>query len=356
MSAAREHSSERLEPGTLLHVAAAQILGAKLRAVEQRLAKLEEGARAGEVEADDVHQTRVAVRRATAVLRTFAPCVRDIRLLRRVKKRLRSLRQVIGAARSCDVSAAILGHDYQSGEGAGREQLAQLIRTLKRRRKRSMKKLAELVEDVPARKLAAAREKLVGSIGAVSGPASTLARGAPTMTMGDAATISLRRLVSELRLLGSGPLSQAAPLHELRLGAKRLRYTLEIFAPCFDAARLDDVMSLMVRMQDRLGAANDLAELVGVVDGSLEKAWDAPSRELDALLSLRAGYHQRCEEAQSEFERWWRLSGEAELVGAFERLLHPEARFGPVTIAHAARNGSGSSGPAGLRGSAGAAR
>ena len=50
-----------------------------------------------------------------------------------------------------------------------------------------------------------------------------------------------------------------ADRHELRIRLKKLRYTAEFFAPFFERARVDKFVTRLSRMQDILGALNDVA-------------------------------------------------------------------------------------------------
>src|SRR3954447_14257525 len=46
-------------------------------------------------------------------------------------------------------------------------------------------------------------------------------------------------------------------VHDMRVASPRLRAVLEIFAPCFDAARFDDVLRDVKALADALGARRD---------------------------------------------------------------------------------------------------
>lgn len=70
----------------------------------------------------------------------------------------------------------------------------------------------------------------------------------------------LPQVVEQVREAGEADLADIERLHELRLTGKRLRYTMEVFAPCFGKPfrKLYDAVE---SMQERLGDVNDLAEL-----------------------------------------------------------------------------------------------
>ena len=88
-----------------------------------------------------------------------------------------------------------------------------------------------------------------------------------------------------------------AQLHALRLATKRLRYTLELFRPCYGPGFRTRLAALR-RLQQRLGAVNDcataLAELAKV-------AAKSPHR-----VRLERFLKQRGQTEAAEFRREWK--------------------------------------------------
>lgn len=62
-------------------------------------------------------------------------------------------------------------------------------------------------------------------------------------------------------------------LHEMRIAAKRLRYTLEIFAPTLDP-RGRKLLKVVEEIQERLGAIHDCDALFPVLRTTMEKEMD----------------------------------------------------------------------------------
>jgi CHAD domain-containing protein len=100
-----------------------------------------------------------------------------------------------------------------------------------------------------------------------------------------------------------------ARMHRLRLATKRLRYTLEMFRPCYGPG-LESRLELLRKVQQRLGDLNDCV----AVSDLLSKT---PSRSLQrarigAFLEKRARQHaakfraewQQLFEAPGR-EQWW---------------------------------------------------
>jgi CHAD domain-containing protein len=59
-------------------------------------------------------------------------------------------------------------------------------------------------------------------------------------------------------------------LHNMRIAAKRLRYTMELFAPCFgkDFAR---ILGTIEEIQERIGAIHDCDVLIPLLEKTLDK-------------------------------------------------------------------------------------
>jgi CHAD domain-containing protein len=92
--------------------------------------------------------------------------------------------------------------------------------------------------------------------------------------------------------------SSVGPMHPFRLETKALRYTLELFRPCYGPGLEGFLLSLR-RIQDCLGALNDYATTRDLIAARLPK--HAPEREkVDRVLAARA------KRKAMEFRRYWR--------------------------------------------------
>ena len=98
------------------------------------------------------------------------------------------------------------------------------------------------------------------------------------------------------KLVGNSP--SAAAMHPFRLETKALRYTLELFRPCFGPGLEGFLLSLR-RIQDCLGALNDYATTRALIAARLTK--HAPDGEkMDRVLTARA------KRKSLEFRAYWR--------------------------------------------------
>ena len=60
-------------------------------------------------------------------------------------------------------------------------------------------------------------------------------------------------------------------LHDMRIAAKRLRYTIEVFAPVLPPAPIKAVLKLVAELQERLGAIHDCDVLIPLLAETLEQ-------------------------------------------------------------------------------------
>ncbi len=100
------------------------------------------------------------------------------------------------------------------------------------------------------------------------------------------------------KLAGCSP--SPAVLHKFRLETKALRYTLELFQPCFGPG-LERFLVHMRSIQDCLGALNDYVTTKRLIAGRSPRG--SPERlKIERLLAARI------RRKSSEFKRYWRLT------------------------------------------------
>jgi CHAD domain-containing protein len=101
-------------------------------------------------------------------------------------------------------------------------------------------------------------------------------------------------------LLTANP--KPAELHAIRLATKRVRYTLELFRPCYEAP-LEPRIAELQRLQQILGEVNDCAAAEHVIDGLV-----APSL---ARTRAQSFLRRRAAAKATELRREWRQSFDA---------------------------------------------
>lgn len=68
--------------------------------------------------------------------------------------------------------------------------------------------------------------------------------------------------------------------HDLRISIKRLRYSLEFFAVCYDEQEASEILSALSTMQDHLGDLHDADEFIPELQEAFDKLDEDRGREL----------------------------------------------------------------------------
>src|SRR5450759_5177656 len=104
-------------------------------------------------------------------------------------------------------------------------------------------------------------------------------------------------------------LARDAPLrklHPLRLASKRLRYTLELFRPCYPAG-LEDRLDALKILQDRLGAVNAAVATAELLRGALHRQPKVRKFLEERAAEKAAGFAGHWKETfdAAGQEAWW---------------------------------------------------
>jgi hypothetical protein len=67
-------------------------------------------------------------------------------------------------------------------------------------------------------------------------------------------------------------------LHNLRIAAKRLRYTLELFAPTFESDKVSPLLDRITEIQERIGVIHDCDVLFPLILDTLEAETERENR------------------------------------------------------------------------------
>jgi CHAD domain-containing protein len=289
---------DHLKANTPLTDAAQKVLLARLQVVRNYLPKALHEA---EQNSEYVHQLRVGTRRADAALRIFAPCLPD-KVWRKARKRLKRIRRAAGAARDLDVFAIHVlerqsdqpaqhqpGLDFLVGHTLGQRTQAQT--QLQETGLRDGNGLEEFVRDL------------------------VLSIRPPADASGDATLLTLARpllsnLLNTLHEKASGDLKEYPHLHQVRIAGKRLRYAMEVFAPCFEPAFRQRLYPLVEQMQEILGGANDSyvgAQRIVQIRAYVRTAWsDGWKRLAPGVEAALQSFRKRLPAERRRFLRWWK--------------------------------------------------
>lgn len=288
--------------------AAVHALRARLGAVLHSLPPAAEGADEG---AEAVHRLRVSARRAAAALRLYKELL-PRRRYRWMKRQLRRVRRAAGEVRDCDVLLQRLaggqrGHAAEHWLAEVREERAEArgavaaVRDRLTRGRRFERRLAKLLRRV--------------RVGGDDGP-----------RLGEWARQNLRAAAG--RFFGTAPTRKAGRkgLHQFRVRAKELRYTMELLGGAFPESFRSNLYPAVEAIQDRLGQINDLATAVARLRRRVRAARGPAAADRQRLLAEeRAQFDQ----ARQAFVAWCSPERLRELRDAFEDLLSVSPQAGP---------------------------
>jgi CHAD domain-containing protein len=215
---------------------------------------------------DAVHQMRVGLRRLRSVMKLFRKAA-DGPVPKALEAGLKTLLGFLGPARDWDVFT--LGIGRAIGEAMPEERaVAALLEAAEGRRQAAYAALERYLASPEYRRLA---WDMTGFVAAArwrdgASPEALAVLAAPLKPFAGA--------LLEKRWAGLAEDGAAMAemdderLHEMRLDAKRLRYTAELFAPLWAGRRARRFLKRLAAMQEALGLAND-AVVAGGLAGSL---------------------------------------------------------------------------------------
>jgi CHAD domain-containing protein len=260
-------------------------------------------------EMEGVHDMRVASRRLRSLVRDFSPYFRN-RKLRRSMIALKNIADALGAVRDQDV--ALLALEKLTAEApvevaAGIEHFAG-ERRLKQERARS--RLEEALTQTALDRLQ--KEFNVALERGLKVSRNRRSKGdeqqaAENMSFRQAGRERLLAEVQELQDLSVSlyrPL-KTKPLHQMRLAAKRLRYALELFAPCWSEP-LAPFAKEIAKLQTTLGELHDCDVWIADVGKALQDGGESEGAEVRnaAVWLLDYFVRERTDRFRAALARW----------------------------------------------------
>jgi len=107
-------------------------------------------------------------------------------------------------------------------------------------------------------------------------------------------------------------------LHDMRIATKRLRYTLEVFAPALPPEQITPVLKMVADLQERLGAIHDCDVLVPLLEETLTREEERERKKAlkkkpqlppyfaaEGLVPLIAGKRAERERLYNALIAWW---------------------------------------------------
>jgi CHAD domain-containing protein len=157
----------------------------------------------------------------------------------------------------------------------------------------------------------------------------------PDGILRDSVSVILLRLEEMLEFVerGRNPKEQES-LHNMRIATKRLRYTLEIFAPTLPSDAIA-VLETIETIQEQLGAIHDLDILIPVLQDVHEKEIERERRRVldkqevlphlaaEGLLAQIARYKAERQERFVKFWLYWDTLPPATFTQSLHNLVTP---------------------------------
>ncbi len=291
-------------PDTPLQEAAEVVLATRLETLAASLPRV---IKHPQEDPEDVHQLRVAARRATAALDEFASCLPET-ALHPLRDRIRLLRRSAGEARDWDVFAAMVQAKKEHAsdrEMAGIDYLLGYAQGLRAAAQQGLEDACEEFGAADLKRLFRKALKSVRSPEAGSGPSTAL----------ELAHVTLTSRIAEFLSAAEADTSGYKQLHQVRILGKRLRYSMELFANCCDAHRWQEVYAQLAETQETLGRANDrhiaskkLDALRESLKGTDPTEWlRVKSGILGLLKEQRDELRRESKRSRSMIERWKEL-------------------------------------------------
>jgi CHAD domain-containing protein len=189
----------------------------------------------------EVHDLRVAIRRFTQALAAFDSCF-SIQEGKKVNRRLKKIMRLAGDVRDYDIAIEILSR-FKSAPAA-------ILTSFRKRRKEAERDLTAALKHWVERRTYSKWRAMLES------------RGRGGVNHDPIAATAMRTLEPMLEEFTSrgkrtlGPKASIEKIHRLRIEAKKVRYTLELFAPVYGAS-LDGWMERLKSLQNVLGTISD---------------------------------------------------------------------------------------------------
>ena len=259
-----------------------------------------------EKDPENVHQLRVATRRAAATVDAFGDLL-SAKRYKKMHKRLSHIRKAAGDARDCDVMLARFRREAEDDPAA-----ADLVKELQQKRRDAQRSLTERVERLDKKGFADKVQELVHRV-------RFRRDDEAEPSLAEAARRRMRSVLDDFWLAAAGDLSQPAELHQLRIAAKGLRYSMEIFAGALPNVLREEIYPNVEAVQETLGAVNDHAT---AAERFREWAADGEhARFTDYFQRLAAEEDAATARCRDEFFDLWTPARQAQLHDTFEEVL-----------------------------------
>jgi triphosphatase len=239
---------------------------------------------------EDLHQLRVALRRLDVALQSFGREFRQQWLID-LRGRAKTLSDRLAPARDLDVFVGRLMEQAPKLEGDNGA-FVQLRVRAEDAREAAWQSVANCVAGVDF-------ELFVDDIGSLANSQLPLAHQA---RLGRTAEHILDRQFRKVKKRGRAAASRnQIDLHRLRIALKKLRYSVELFAPIYSARSIKPYLKKLRSLQNDLGDLNDIINIRATASALLGAERKSRKEEKDIQIGFAAGTIVGWYEAQTRF-------------------------------------------------------
>ena len=276
-----------------------------------------------------LHRMRVASRRLRSLLPLFSDCLPPKRRAR-WRKQLRRVTRALGEARDADVQIVCLQEALAAcSDDRQRPGLERLLLRFQQQRQAMQAPLVSTLKRLTSRRHINRMEMALRYLLATSQLYATPESACHTYSRSREAI--MRRLQTVLATAATirGP-QNSTELHATRITIKRLRYTLQAFAPLYPDI-LNDAIRTARKLQDVLGNLHDCDVWVETLPQFLEEEkartlmYFGNTQPFEILvpgtMTLRDQRRQQRVKCYEEFETLWQRAQDKDVWGRLRRAL-----------------------------------
>jgi CHAD domain-containing protein len=256
---------------------------------------------------EGVHDMRVSSRRLRGALHDFMPYLSKRRLSVALDQ-ISDLAAALGAVRDQDVAIIGLQKLAAGAPDEAAAMLDQLVRARETTRKQARKDLRQSLQKGHLKQLQSDFVTAVNSITSNSKPRKRRSKSAEVgaeATYREVARGIIKQRLKEVEKLSDGlyrPLKMK-PLHRMRIAAKRLRYALELFEPCWGPG-ISSFAKKVAALQTSLGELHDSDIWIETFGEHLDGEKQSKDRAAAALWLLSHFVKLHSKHLRNSLEKW----------------------------------------------------
>lgn len=314
--------------------------GVLLEQVKDLAGKVE-GVSAGDEDIEFIHKARVATRRLRATLPLFHNCLSSKKTRRWVKS-ISKVTHKLGEARDSDVQIEVLETVRKKvTERQMRPGINRLLLRLHQRREKLQKPVSKAMDKLIKSGML---EEMHDQLDALANQADQVYLYTPVLYQHGFQSIHqrLEDLLSYEDIVSSA--ENVEELHQMRIAAKWLRYTMETFSPLY-ANELKPFLQAVRKIQDLLGEVHDSDVWAGFLPQFIEEerqrtfeyfGYDSPMRRIEpGIRYFEQNRQAKRNETYQEFLTSWKQWQDEGLWDALRKtiqvpFLQPQDIYPPL--------------------------